>query len=336
MKICKVNSLPLKEVIESLAQCFDVEFHENCDEYFIDLPPTIGIGQIRGVNFDNGLGIINYKCKFFKDVRIDFTIDDVHPVKFIYALKGPVNHRFANETAAHKIAQYKCAIVASESNNGHLLFFEKDKDIEIVSLEINRKVFVETSKCELDGISEDLQKLFRDLKADHTYYHEGYYGLEFKTLLDGIAKYENQKLVRKYYLESIGLQIFIKQLIQHRDDKLGFTESRILRINELNRVEELSKYISENLDSELSVANLSKLSGLNPNKLQKAFKYLYHSTVNEYVTTTRLDTAQKLLMEKDLNVSEVVSVVGFKSFSYFSKIFKEKFKISPSLFRDLK
>ncbi len=71
MKICKVNSLPLKEVIKSLAECIGVDYKESCGEYYLKIPSALGKGQIRGINFDNGLGIIIYQCEFYEDFRVD-------------------------------------------------------------------------------------------------------------------------------------------------------------------------------------------------------------------------------------------------------------------------
>lgn len=335
MKICKVNSLPLREVIESLAECFGVNYEESCGEYFVKLPDSIGTGQIRAINFDNGLGIIIYQCEFFEDVRIDFTVNKVHPIKYIYSVKGPFSHRFANDDTTHEIDQYKCAIVASESNNGHIISFQKGQPTEVVSLEINREKFLEITSCELKELSPELQQLFEDVKADNTFYHEGFYGLEFNTILKNISMYEDQKLIRKFYLESIGLQIFVNQLVQFQDDLLTEPDKSILRINELKQVEETATYISQNLDKDLSVAQLSRLSGLNPNKLQTAFKYLFKKTVNEYVIDAKLKKSLSLLKSSELNVSDVAILIGIKSYSYFSKVFKQKYKVTPSEYKDL-
>lgn len=334
MKVCKVSSLPLKEVIESLANCFNVDVNESCEEYFLNIPDAYGKGQIRGINFDNGLGIIIYQCEFFDDVRIDFTVDDIHPIKYIYSLGGPISHRFDNEDIIHTIPQFKCAIVASKSNNGHILSFEKNVPIEVVSLEIDRRKFLSKVTCEINDAISELKNLYEDINAEKTFYHEGYYGIEFKTLLASISKYEDQKLVRKFYLQKIGLEIFVNQLLQFSDDQLKDSDRSILRANELNRVENITEYIIKNLNKDLSVLKLSRLTGLNPNKLQTAFKYLFNNTVNEYITNTRMSIALELLKKDDLAISEVVLRIGFKSDSYFSKLFREKYKITPSAYKN--
>ncbi|WP_107037254.1 helix-turn-helix domain-containing protein [Brumimicrobium mesophilum] len=335
MKEFKVNSLPLKEVIQSLAKSFSVPFKENCDEYSLVIPSKIGIGQIRGVNFDNGLGIITYDCQFYDDVRIKFTVDEVHPIKYIYSAHGLVQHSFENDAKVNEIDQYKCAIVASEKNNGHILTFLRNENHKVLSLEIDRSKFAKTAKCEIDSLGSKLKSLFLDELAGETFYHEGFYGIEFKDIFTEILKFEDKMLIRKFHMESLALRIFVNQLVQYEDDLNGIEKSSIIRVNELSKVEELSKYILSNLEKDLTIQSLSKRSGLNPNKLQFAFKHLFKATVNEHITRCRLVEAKNLLHNNNLNVSEVLGRVGFESNSYFSKIFKREFDMSPSDYRKL-
>lgn len=335
MRVLKVNSLPLKDVIESLAQSFNAKYKESCDEYYLDIPDEFGEGQIRGINFDNGLGIIIYECQFKENIRIEFTVDNVHPIKFIYSAWGTLQHFFANEENVHEIEQFKSAIVASELSNGHVLNFKKDEKYEIVSLEIDREKFSRGTICEMDGGLNKLQNLLSDIKASSTFYHEGFYGLEFMKIFEEKSKFVTQKLVRKFHLESIALRIFVNQLIQYEDDLNSNEKSTLLRFKELERVKDVSQFIKSNFEGDLSIPKLSERTGLNPNKLQSAFKYLFNNTVNEYVLKSRLEESRRLLHNKELIVSDVVSLVGFKSKSYFSKIFKEEYDMSPSEYRNL-
>lgn len=335
VKICKVSSLPINEVIEGLANSFEVTCKEKCGEYILDIPSRYGAGQIRGLNFDNGLGVIIYTCKFYSDIRIDFTVDDIHPIKYIYSLKGAIQHSFENELETHYLDQYKCAIVASESKNGHILFFEKDIEIKVVSLEINRRKFLVNAACQIDELGSQLQQLYQDTSAKRKFYHEGYFGLEFNELLTNISKYKDRMLIRKFYLESVGLQIFVHQLVQFEDDLLNDSERCILRVNELNSIEGISNFIKDNLTDDLSIVHISKRTGLNPNKLQIGFKHLYGTTVHDYIIKIKLEKACELMENHNLNVSDVAVQVGFDSKSHFSKIFKKKFNITPSAYQQL-
>ncbi len=52
----------------------------------------------------------------------------------------------------------------------------------------------------------------------------------------------------------------------------------------------------------------------------------------EFIRTLRLKRAAVLLKERYGNVSEVALEVGFSNPSYFAKMFKQAFSVSPSKF----
>ena len=54
----------------------------------------------------------------------------------------------------------------------------------------------------------------------------------------------------------------------------------------------------------------------------------------EYIRYTRLEAARDLIRTTDLNISQIVYTIGFSSRSYFSKIFKNKYGITPSEFKE--
>ncbi|WP_313717401.1 helix-turn-helix domain-containing protein, partial [Kaistella carnis] len=157
----------------------------------------------------------------------------------------------------------------------------------------------------------------------------------YKNILQNIDDYKDFFIAHKLNLQSITLEMFVQQVIQFDDDILKTEDRTILRIQELKRVEEGGNYIRENINGDLSVKNISRITGLNPNKLQTGFKYLYSTTLNEYVTNIRLEQAKILLLNKEYNVNAVVAAVGLESSSYFSKIFKKKYGVSPKQYKNM-
>src|SRR5690606_40490805 len=127
MKYIQVHSLPLKKVISALANFFNTERIKNCDEHTLHLPEHIGTGTIKGINFHSGLGILQYEVNFLEDTEIQFVVDEVHPLKFLFSITGTIEHRFKGDDNANLIHQYQNAIVASSNHNGHILTFKKNK-----------------------------------------------------------------------------------------------------------------------------------------------------------------------------------------------------------------
>lgn len=331
----QVNSIPLKEVIISLAESLGIPYKNYCGEYYVDIPAHIGEGQIRGINFENGLGLITYKVLFKEDFRLEFTLNEVHPLKFIYSLRGPVSHMFPNEGIKRSIDEFKCAIVASEKMNGHIMEFSKNVMHEVISVEIDRKEFSEKERCELQSYQSELKDILTDEAGKNQFYHVDHCGIYYKDLLKNVEDYKNFEFGRKLNLQSITIQMFVNQLIQFDDDTLRSDQQAVLRIQELKRVEEAVKFIKENIAADLSIKNLSRLTGLNANKLQMGFQYLFLTTINEFVINERLEQSNHLLKNKEFNVQEVVAAVGLESSSYFSKIYKKKFGITPMNYRKI-
>jgi hypothetical protein len=171
MKEIFVRSLPLNEVIANLAESFDTVYLSSCREYRINIPEEFGSGFIRGVNFYSGFGLIEYSCTFKESLMIHFSVNKIHPLKFIYCSEGSVKHRFEERDHLHLIDQFQNVIVASTAKNGHILVFPRSQKIHLNSLEISRKEFKAKIDCELNHVDIHLKKLFRDLNAQNLFFH---------------------------------------------------------------------------------------------------------------------------------------------------------------------
>lgn len=219
MNSIQVNSLPLKDVIKDIAGIFKIPFSENCGEYLLELPPSVGLGSIRGINFEGGLGLIQYDCLFNEDLEIHFIVNNIHPLKFLYTVNGLLLHRFENEKDFHSIEQYQNAIVASSNHNGHVLLFKANQQIKVNSLEIEREKFQAKMACDIDSLDDELEKLFKDIKASGTFYYSGNYSLAIASVLNEMAEFLAENFTRKLFLEGMSYNILTQQILQYQDDQ---------------------------------------------------------------------------------------------------------------------
>jgi len=68
-------------------------------------------------------------------------------------------------------------------------------------------------------------------------------------------------------------------------------------------------------------------------KLQQGFREVFKVTPFQYLQNYRLDLARILLEEKDLTVSNIAYRIGYSNVSYFSRVFKRRFGITPGKYR---
>jgi len=89
-------------------------------------------------------------------------------------------------------------------------------------------------------------------------------------------------------------------------------------------------------DPEFSVEQLGKEVGLSRTHLYRKIKSLTDMTAIEFIRNIRLEYAARLLQQNKLYVSEVAYMSGFKELSYFRKVFKEMYGMSPQEFAESK
>jgi signal transduction histidine kinase/ligand-binding sensor domain-containing protein/DNA-binding response OmpR family regulator len=91
------------------------------------------------------------------------------------------------------------------------------------------------------------------------------------------------------------------------------------------------QYIEEKLnDPELSVEELSRHVGMSRGSLYHKLLEITGLSPVEYIRSVKLDKAATLLEKSDFNVAQIAYMTGFGTPSYFSKMFKAKFKVQPS------
>ena len=99
-------------------------------------------------------------------------------------------------------------------------------------------------------------------------------------------------------------------------------------------LEKINQVIDENLGNELyKIEDLAKELGLSRSMLHRKLKKLTGKSASEFISEKRLEKAQELLIISDLTSAEIAYKIGFSSPSYFNKVFKKFYKISPGDFR---
>ena len=88
--------------------------------------------------------------------------------------------------------------------------------------------------------------------------------------------------------------------------------------------------IEDNLENEdFSVEELSEKAGLIRSMLHRKLKKLTGKSASELITEKRLTKAKVMLENNEGTAAEIAYKVGFGSPSYFSKVFKKYYQVSP-------
>ncbi len=88
-------------------------------------------------------------------------------------------------------------------------------------------------------------------------------------------------------------------------------------------------------EDDLSVSDIAKKLGYSVHYMMHHFKKITGITVNNYKNELKITKAKKLLVDSDISITHIAHMCGFCSSSYFSEVFMNSEKVSPSEYRSL-
>ena len=89
-------------------------------------------------------------------------------------------------------------------------------------------------------------------------------------------------------------------------------------------------YVAQNFDKKIQNDEVAKLCAMSPFRFSRGFKEAFGIAFRDYVVRYRLRQAYSLLKNPNISITDVAFSVGFSEVSYFSRIFKKYFGVSPS------
>ncbi|WP_284640556.1 helix-turn-helix domain-containing protein [Paenibacillus silviterrae] len=99
------------------------------------------------------------------------------------------------------------------------------------------------------------------------------------------------------------------------------------------KISEIVRYINEHYSEPMTLSAMSERFFMSPYYLSRAFKDVTGFTFIEYVNTTRIKEAQRLLKETNLKIIRIAEAVGFENIAHFGRMFKKLTKQTPIHFR---
>lgn len=97
----------------------------------------------------------------------------------------------------------------------------------------------------------------------------------------------------------------------------------------------VTEYINDNLDKELSLAELSQIADLSQFHFSRSFRETTGLPPRKFLMKRRVEKAKRLLAESDLPIVEIGFQTGFKTQSHFTSLFRRLTNVTPRVWRQL-
>lgn len=156
---------------------------------------------------------------------------------------------------------------------------------------------------------------------------------QFETLLFNIISQEENAsdssiLLKKAYL----LELLVFVLTESIWNKEKLMKPGLSTFH-IERLEVSRSYISENLNRNLTLDEISVVAGFSKNYFVRLFKEQYGLSPIQFHNIMRIEQAKQLLLFSNLSITEISSEIGFNDIHSFSRTFKQETGSTPTSFR---
>lgn len=115
----------------------------------------------------------------------------------------------------------------------------------------------------------------------------------------------------------------------HTNHKAGVA----LKSEQTDRIRSMLSFIHNHYRERITIGRIADASGVSEREAARCFRKNLNQSPIEYLLSYRLNEAKKLLLSSDLPITEICYQCGFSESSYFGKIFRRTYGVTPTEYR---
>ena len=294
----------------------------------MDIPSDMGRGKIAQTRIKHGVILSDWKMCYQSDMNVQGAVSKEY-IQIIFCLNDGISWGIMDEQRSVTIAKKESCIYAGHGGTEYICY-SKDSNFSFKSIKIPISYFSKLLSDYFDG-------------QESTAYE--------KKLLNGISKVPVTPIMEQILAETsqftqyrgrLGYLYLDGKLLELLSIYLGevleldilMGKSISMSKTERTAIMEAKRIIDGQLAFAPSCEELSRLVHLSITKLTRGFSALYGMPIHQYVIEQRLTQGAQLLLEGDLNVSEVAGIVGYGKPSNFAAAFKKRYGVVPKDYKE--
>ena len=99
-------------------------------------------------------------------------------------------------------------------------------------------------------------------------------------------------------------------------------------------IQKIQNYINTHITEDISLLDLSLITGYNSSYLSKYYSDKAGTTITEYIANKKLQKIAQLMKDTDMNISNIATTMGFHSRTYFNNYIKRLTGMSPQQYKE--
>lgn len=137
-----------------------------------------------------------------------------------------------------------------------------------------------------------------------------------------IGKRSGYRIIIKMYLLSL-ISFISRHLVPDKESISG----------KYFKISETVTFIEENYSSKIILKQLANMAFLSERQYSRIFKAVYNTSPIDYIINCRLSHACDLMQQTQFTLTEISEKCGFGGKVSFSKLFKQRYGITPGQYR---
>lgn len=300
---------------------------------YVELYPNEAILLLDFYKMMQGKTLEGQLRKLLRDVHGEISQDNQSMVivsEKIYTLEELFEQQERIRCIQEETFGYNDKIVWVDNYYNHINHY--DMDIEIV----NRELLETIDTMDIELIRKENEKLIEALKASgkiSKLYLQNMLYTNIKALYHKVMPENSETILLK------AEQIFIPKELKSTLKDYRETIEQLLTLISMDKdgrgiVQQIKSIIEQECNKDIGLEYIAEKINLSPAYVSYLFKKESGQTLVSYITHKKMDKARKLLENRNLKVLQVAKACGYDNQSYFNKLFKNHFGLTPKQYRE--
>lgn len=293
----------------------------------MDTPSEYGIGNVSQVTTKHGIVMSDWQGSCESDMTVQGQSDSDY-IQIIFCLNEGLTWGVIGDSNTFSLRKGE-AYISRGHGKTEYVYYSKQNDFrfkciripttyfsrllnehfeprEIVTYE--KKLFAPSSKI---SITPYLDRILAEMKS-FVQYRGGLGSLYLESKM--------MEMLSAYFSEVLELRILA-------------SDTAYLKRTDRMLILEAKRIIDSQLTHAPSCEELARQIGMSVSKLSKGFSEMIGLPIHSYIVDQRLESAAQLLLDGDMNISQIAAVVGYSKPSNFAAAFKKKYGVLPKSYQ---
>lgn len=206
-------------------------------------------------------------------------------------------------------------------NQNHILWSDRDVAPSFVTISFEMafadEAFYLNKRFKInDSINEVIKRILMERQKLYDRHPGGTGGNGDFAIEQLIKNYMEELMIKLYRIDALDTSKKSSLMIVHKSEEMI--------------VQKCQEYIANNMGARLTISVIAGVIPISASYLNTLFHKTLGCAVGEYIIDTKLDYAKKLILKKELNMTQISTCLGYSSIHYFSRLFKGRVGVSPA------